>query len=157
VEGVQACHPEVEGKEELYLVRVWPWIDKIRSRNQVLLKLVQIFCAFDAEKYQPQEDGQQQEAHQPPALVRLRAVHRQGHAQAAADEHCRVNAAEPDVQMVARLAIYRIPQKEAAEEHDLSEQKSPHAKAVGRVLLRHVIELMGYGGATLSQRRPPFP
>src|SRR5262249_19108278 len=43
----------------------------------------------------------------------------------------------------------------ATKEHDLGQQKDPHAEMGSLVLLRDIVKVMGQGGRTLSQCTPP--
>src|SRR5688572_25118203 len=100
---------------------------KISPRNQMFLKLVGILHAFDAQEHQPQQYREEQEAYEPRALSNLRAVHRQRHGQTAADQHCRVDSPEQDIEMMAALSerrwiggtVDRIAGEQTAEEHGL--------------------------------------
>ena len=66
-----------------------------------------------------------------------------GHGQAAADEHRGVDGTQREVQVPAGLhervevevAVHRVREEEAAEEHHLGHEEHPHAEG-GRFLLR---------------------
>ena len=68
----------------------------------MLVELVRVLDAFDAEENAAEDHRQHDEHHDALARVQLRRVHRQRHRQAAADEHGGVDGAERDVEMMAR-------------------------------------------------------
>ena len=83
-------------------------------------------------------------------FVGFRAVNRQSHGEAAANQHRRVDAAKPDVQVIARrrkrlqvpVSVNEVARKHTAEKHDLGCEKHPHAEPRGLVLLLDIVEVM---------------
>src|SRR5579871_3857038 len=98
---------------------------------------------------------------------------RQGHGQAAADQDDRVNSAEQNVQVMTRRSpslrilepIDAVPKEQSAEKHHFGQQKQPHSKRRGFLLLLHIDEVMAQFGMMrvlnrkrlISHSRPRFP
>src|SRR5574341_896078 len=163
MQGMQTRHAEVEGKEELYLWGVQSRIAKPTPRYQVLFKLVRILHGLDAQKHQPKQHGEQQEADQLPALTTLGRMHRQRHGKTATDQYGRIDTAQYDVQVMTAggeslrigRTIHRISRKQTAKEHDLGQQEDPYAERGGLILLRAIVKVVGQSGRRLSQCAPP--
>src|SRR6266498_1558121 len=117
----------------------------------MLLEFGVIFEKLDTEEYRSQNDGQNQEDDQCFPFVGFGAVNRQSHGEAAANQHCRVDAAQQNVQLIARrrkrlqvpVSVNEVAGKHTAEEHDLGCEKYPHAEPRGLVLLLDIVEVMG--------------
>src|SRR5438067_2053710 len=134
----------------------------------MVLKLGVIFDGLDAQECQAEEHRQNKATEQQIALPCLRAINRHGHREAARNEHHGIDRAEPNVQLMAggsetfsiQAAIKRISHKQPAEEHDLRNQKHPHAERASFALLLHVLEVMLERGmmceVTFCQGCSPF-
>src|SRR6266545_4329942 len=116
----------------------------------MLLEFGVIFEKLDTEEYRSQNDGQNQEDDQCFPFVGFGAVNRQSHGEAAANQHRRVDAAQQNIQVIARrrkrlqvpVSVNEITCKHTAEKHDLGCKKHPHAEPRGLVLLLDIVEVM---------------
>jgi hypothetical protein len=114
---------------------------------------------------QPQQHRQHHEPHQGLAIAQLGGAHRQRHSEAAADEDRRVDAAQPDVQVMAAGDEHRreerpvdhIGGEHPAEEHDLGDQEDPHPERSGFALLIEALEMMRQERMRLRRHAAPPP
>ena len=82
------------------------------------------------------------------------------HEEAGGDEHDRVDAAEPDAELVAAgyerrivpVAVEQIGEEQSTEEHDFGEQEKPHAEARGLALLLLGLEMVAQVRGMLVHR-----
>ena len=150
VQRVQARHHEVERKENLRGSGELRVEREERARNEVLVKLVRVLDALDAEEHAAEDHRQRDENHDPLARVQLRRVHRERHRQAAADEHGGVDGSERDVEVMARgrercgipHPVDRVDDEQRAEEQNFGQQKHPHPERRGLLLLVEVVEVV---------------
>ena len=148
VERVQAGHHEVQREEDLRVGVAFE--DERRPGHQVLVELVAVLDRLDPEEDRAEHDREDEEHHLRPAPAELRAVHRERHREARADEDGGVEAAEGDVEVMARLrerlrvreAIHGVHEKEPAEEEDLLRDEHPHAELRGTMLVLGAVELV---------------
>ena len=116
----------------------------------MLLEFGVIFEKLDAKETESQNDGQHQESNQWLPSARFRAIDRQRHGEAAANQHGCIDGPKPQVQVVARagkrlhvpVSVNEVARKHSAEKHHLRCKKHPHAKPRGLVLLLNIVEVM---------------
>ena len=116
----------------------------------MVVVFIVIFNGLDSQERGAQNHRQDQTHDRRPALANLRAVDSHGHRETAHDQDSRIDGAELDVQVVAGAnecrrilaAIERVSQEHAAEEHDLGNEKYPHAQRARLSLLLHILEVM---------------
>ena len=109
-----------------------------------------ILDRFDPKKRQSQDYRQHEANDRIAPLANLRAKHSHGHREAADDQNDCVGSAQLDVEVIARrckrcrilITIERIGQEHSAKEHNLSDEKHPHAERARFALLVHVLEVM---------------
>ncbi len=71
VERVHTCHGEIERKKDLRMLGVGPLVDKGRTGDHMLMKLVGVFDDLDPKKHRAKRNGTQQESDQQLALADL--------------------------------------------------------------------------------------
>src|SRR5260370_15390614 len=144
----------------------------------MLIILLLILDCLNTEEDPAEHECQKQEEDQQFAHAKLRGMHRQGHGQAAENQHGCVDSAQlnvergaaPDKGVIVRVTIDQISGKHATEEHDLGDEEYPHAEGRGFFLLLHVVEVVLQHGvvsfvpgrfvnynAPIRQMPPPVP
>src|SRR5262245_21883970 len=114
------------------------------------LVLVLVLEELDDEERQSEHHGAKEVPDRSLLRSGLRRADGHGHRETAADEHYRVEAAEPDVELEAAFrpgmrvpdAINQVCRQEPAEEHDFGDEKEPHSEGGGLELLLHRLEVV---------------
>src|SRR5262245_17485419 len=104
---------------------------KCTSGHQMLFELLEVLEELDTKERESQQDRKQQESDDPASLPLLCKVHGHRHRQTAREQNRRVDSSQENVEPPAALgerngirpAICGIPEKQAAEEHDLRGQE----------------------------------
>ena len=155
VGGVQAGHREVERVEDLrrpglLALQVQLLGLEALARHQVVVELVLVLHRLDPQEHRAQGHGEEQPGDRRPPPAEGGGVHAHGHGQAAADEHRGVDGAQREVQVAAGLhervevqvAVDRVGEEQAAEEHHLRHEEHPHAEGGGLFLRGEALEVM---------------
>ncbi len=116
----------------------------------MVLELVGVLDDLHAEKDGPENHRQDQPDNRGFALIRLRGAYGQRHGQRAADQDDRVERAPEerdrgtrrDKCVVVPNAVQHVGHEQPTEKQDFGDQKGPHAKDGGFLLLRHRLEVM---------------
>src|SRR2546426_12074198 len=111
---------------------------------------VVILDGFYSQKRGAENHRQDQTENRALSFPNLSRVNSHRHREAADNQHAGIDRAKPDVQVIARgreghrilIAIQRISEKHPAKEHDLGDEKYPHAERTGLALLLHVLEMV---------------
>ncbi len=126
----------------------------VLSPEQPVLPLGLVLHVLDAQKSARSQQRQDEADHERALLIQLGRAHGPGHAQAAADEDQRVDAAERLIQELVSVdedlgmirSVHRIGAEQPSEHQDFGGEEDPHAQLARLVLLAR-------GGIVMSQVR----
>src|SRR4030095_4174715 len=132
VQGMHACHDEVEDEKQACVSAVGSIPHEERPWYQMLFKFLVVLVEFYSQENHAQRRSDREKQHDHPAVSLLRFVDAQRHRQTAAQQNACVDGAQDDVQMstgfakrrVIQHAIHRVTDKHSSEEQDLGREET---------------------------------
>ncbi len=162
VDGVQPGHRKIEEEIELRVLQAaggqmredFAFGRPVEAGDDVLDEFLVVLVGLHAQERAAQDQCGDQEIDQRAAVAGLRRADGKRHGETAAEQDGGVGRAEAHIENVAAAlergevepAIDGVGGKQAAEEHDFSDQEKPDAEEVGFLLLLEVLELVREAG-----------